>query len=241
MNWHLGRYRFNADDICYLLSGNWRTAYVAVAAGGLFELRVSLTPEQAGAFMHGRKVRFEATMSGAYLDASPGVRISLDLEPPRNGERRYADGQNCYAADKRQARARALQFAARRSLQAAQKFAENGKPLEAANFLGRFYEDITSAWLEAEGYLPWLATTQGPALEFAIGAYANAEVRKLTNAVRPAAFDLPLLLRWPQSQTDPGTILPQAFVDADALAANVHLTVLRAAARGWPMIGHRRY
>ena len=247
MNWHLGRYQFPADDLRFLLCGASRTAYVALTGDGdLIELAVRIKPEQAALLIHGGKTVFEKTLHARIGPEAPAaLQVSLDLLPARSGSG-YADGQNTYPRAKREARARAFQAGARKSLQAAKATDDPAKLKPTLQWLERFREDIANAWLEAEGYRPWLAISDACTLDFAIRAYADAatlaQFNELDNILPESLRQLNALAAW--NKLDVVSSLFSAAVvaklrAAESLATQVDNVLRIAESRGWPMIERR--
>lgn len=235
--WHLGYFRFNAFEFGWLISGAPRTAYLSLSSGGILELSVRLSPEQARDFVLRKRIHYTTTVAPTRTwktDAQP-LMVAFDLLPPRKGKMRYTDRSNAYASAKTGARCKGLQGQAREGIESLRRELALGQQNEYAMLkIESIAEAFHMAWLEAWGYLPWMAGQNLRALEFAaevFGPPAYARSRSVPLEELRCKWKA-LLNRWDSYSETTAEKLERL----EALAKWVGASVRAAEEKEWPSL-----
>ena len=233
--WHLGYFRFNAYEFGWLISGASRSAYLSLSGGGILEIDVRLTPEQARHFGLRKKIRYMTTIAPTrtWKTEAKALPVCFDVLPPRQGNMRYVDRGNAYASAKTGARCKGCQGQAREAMESLRRSLTNYQDNELANLE---FESIASclhqAWLEAWVYVPWMAGQELYALEFeakAFGPPAHARSKMAPRDELIAEWRA-LLKRWDSCVETTS----EKFERLEALAKWVGNSVREAEKNEWP-------
>lgn len=230
--WHLGYYRFDAYEFGWLICGSMRYAYVSLRHGGLIELPVTLTPGQARDFIHCKRVAYTTVLAPCRTFGMEvrEVVAHVDLMPPKRRTMRYADRTNAYAAAKRGARCKGWQGQAREQIEWIKKYGKGNPHLASA------YERATvflhQAWLEAWGYLPWMAGQGEDSTRFAAQAFGPPPRRNEIFLAPPEQWEK-LLAPWRYRAVEADELGMERL---EELAKIVNASVRDAEEDGWPML-----